>query len=100
MAKKLWSIFTHDMDCCIVTGQYGVERHHVYGKNKRNKAFCEKHGYMAPLIPRLHPNGANCEHSDFTKELDRKLKKQCQDNFLANHGTREEFYEIIGRFYD
>ncbi len=25
--KRLWSIFTDDMDCCMYTGRYGVERH-------------------------------------------------------------------------
>ena len=29
MAKKLWSIFTDDMDKCFMTGRYdGIERHH------------------------------------------------------------------------
>ena len=27
--KKLWSIFTDDMDTCIFTGSNVVERHHV-----------------------------------------------------------------------
>lgn len=31
MAKKLWSIFTEDMDHCYFTGSPEVERHHVFG---------------------------------------------------------------------
>lgn len=28
--KRLWSIFTEDMDSCMFTGAMPVERHHVF----------------------------------------------------------------------
>lgn len=30
MAKKLWSVFTDDMDHCYFTGSPYVERHHIF----------------------------------------------------------------------
>ena len=99
MAKKLWSIFTKDMNCCILTGCYGVERHHVFGNSKKRKALCEQYGYIAPLVPTLHPNGANCTWSDNIKRIDTTLKETCQKDFEEKHGTRKEFIELFGMGY-
>ena len=30
MAKRLWSVFTEDMDHCYFTGSPVVERHHIF----------------------------------------------------------------------
>ena len=36
MAKRLWSIFTDDMDKCIIThAMTGIERHHIFGGTDR-----------------------------------------------------------------
>ena len=39
MSKKLWSVFTDDMDHCYFTGASLVERHHIFGGNPN--ALCE-----------------------------------------------------------
>ena len=39
--KRLWSIFTDDMDHCMYTGQYGVERHHVFSHTSRERKLGE-----------------------------------------------------------
>ena len=62
--KKLWSIFTDDMDHCMYTGQYGVERHHVFSHTSRERKLCEKYGFIAPLAPSLHPNGVHMERKN------------------------------------
>ena len=37
--KKLWSIFTDDMNKCIVTSAMtSIERHHVFGGADRKKS--------------------------------------------------------------
>ena len=100
MAKKLWSIFTDNMDKCIVTGmETGIERHHCLPGFNRSK--CEQYGYIVPLHHSVHPNGASCSDKNW-KELDHWLKRKCQEHFIevAKHGTREDWYNIFGRFYD
>lgn len=100
MAKKLWSIFTDNMDKCIVTGaETNIERHHVFGGTDRKKS--EFYGYVVPLHASVHPNGARCTASNWM-ELDHWLKRKCQEHFIevAKCGSREEWYSLFGRFYD
>lgn len=48
MAKRLWSIFTDDMDKCIIThAMTGIERHHIFGGANRNRS--EHYGFVVPL---------------------------------------------------
>lgn len=35
--KRLWSVFTDDMDHCYFTGSAPVERHHIFGGNPNRK---------------------------------------------------------------
>lgn len=96
MAKRLWSIFTDNMDECIYTGSYIVERHHVFSRKGGGlKAVCEKYGFIAPLRPDLHPNGVHAGKD--AKKVDEELKKRCQMYFEEHYGTREEFIEIFGK---
>ena len=55
--KKLWSIFTEDMDHCMYTGAYGVDRHHIFSHTSKEIELSEDYGFIAPLRPDLHPNG-------------------------------------------
>lgn len=50
--KKLWSVFTKDMDHCYFTGSPYVERHHIFGKYNKEKS--EARGFIIPLRPELH----------------------------------------------
>ena len=93
--KRLWSIFTDDMDHCMFTGYAPVERHHVFGGSNRSNS--EKYGFIAPLRPDLHPNGAFRGQS--AELVDKELKQRCQRYFEEHHGTRKEFIDIFGRSY-
>ena len=98
--KKLWSIFTDDMNKCIVTSAMtSIERHHVFGGADRKKS--EKYGFVVPLHSSVHPNGAY-RTDDNWKELDHWLKRKCQEYFIevAKHGDRNAWYREFGRFYD
>ena len=90
MAKKLWSIFTKDMDFCMYTGRWGVERHHVFHHTSNEKKLSEKYGFIAPLRPDLHPNGVYRDHR-YADKIDADLKKRCHDYYIENIGTEEEF---------
>lgn len=92
--KKLWSVFTDDMDHCYFTGTAPVERHHIFGgSNKKNS---EKYGFTVPLRPDLHPNGVYADRSK-AKEIDLHLKQMAQKYFEEHYGTREEFRKIFGK---
>ena len=45
MSKKLWSVFTDDMDHCYFTGASPVERHHIFGGNP-NRKHSEEYGFV------------------------------------------------------
>lgn len=93
MAKRLWSVFTEDMDVCMFTGAYGVERHHIFSHTHQERMLCEKYGFIAPLRPDLHPNGVHA--SKEAQEVDIKLKQMAQEYFEAHIGTREEFIKLF-----
>lgn len=94
--KKLYSVFTDKMDACIFTGSYEVERHHIWGGTNRKNS--EKYGFVVPLRPDLHPNGARADIRH-AKQIDTHLKQKAQRYFEENCGTREEFMQIFGRNY-
>lgn len=96
--KRLWSIFTEDMDRCMVSGRTDhIERHHIFGGANRKRS--EKYGFIAPLTAELHPNGVIGQTKDL-RALDRKLKRLCQSYYLTYIGNRDEWYAEFGRFYD
>lgn len=95
MTKRLWSVLTDDMEHCIFTGSAPVERHHVFGGSNRKNS--EKYGFIAPLRPDLHPNGACAGR--WAKLVDAELKTRCQRYFEEHYGNREEFIDIFGKSY-
>lgn len=93
--KRLWSVFTDDMDHCYFTGVSPVERHHIFGGSR--KAASEKYGFIIPLRPDLHPNGAQAGKN--AAELDLKLKRMAQEYFEKEYGSRDDFRSIFGKSY-
>lgn len=87
--KRLWSIFTENMDHCMYTGKYGVERHHVFSHTASERKLCEKYGFVAPLSPELHPNGVHGGNG--ANEVDQDLRDRCREYYLQHYGTEEEF---------
>jgi len=97
MAKKLWSIFTDDMNHCYFTGSLEVERHHVFGAANRSRS--EVYGYVIPLHPTLHPNGAMFKITKENLKIDKYLKQRCQRDYEKKHGSREDFIKEFGESY-
>lgn len=79
----------------MFTGTAPVERHHVFGGSR--KKACEKYGFIAPLRPDLHPNGANAGKD--AKTIDTILKQRCQRYYEEHYGTREQFRKEFGKSY-
>lgn len=93
MAKRLYSAFTDDMDHCYFSGSNQVERHHIFGGAYRKKS--EARGYVMPLRPDLHPNGAYAGKD--AKQIDLHLKSLAQRHYEEHYGTREDFIKEFGK---
>ena len=81
MSKKLWSVFTDDMEHCYFTGTPYVHRHHIFYGSLRPKSE------NAPDSVHMNPNHG----------LDLRLKQMVQKHFEENCGTREDFRRIFGK---
>lgn len=95
MAKRLWSVFTDDMDHCYFTGYPGVERHHIFGSSRKEAS--EKRGFVIPLRPDLHPNGVMFDRRN--KDIDSRLKQMAQTYYEEHYGSRAEFIKEFGKSY-
>lgn len=97
MAKKLWSVFTDDMNHCYFTGSPCVERHHIFGVANRGRS--EERGFIIPLRPELHPNGAHFKNKGDLAKIDLLLKQMAQEFYEEHYGTRENFRKEFGKSY-
>lgn len=47
MSKRLWSVFTNDMEHCYFTGTPYCHRHHIFYGPYRSKS--EEYGFVIPM---------------------------------------------------
>ncbi len=73
----------------MYTGQYGVERHHIFHHSKSEHKLSEQYGFIAPLRPDLHPNGVH--RGKHAGQVDKDLRKRCREYYLQHYGTEEDF---------
>ena len=80
------SILQGDTRECYLTGATdGLHRHHIYFGTPNRKISEDWH------------NGA--EYGvHFNRDLDLKLKRECQEKYEETH-SREEFRKLIGKSY-
>ena len=81
------------MDHCHFTGSAQVERHHIFGGCNRKNS--EKYGFVIPLRPDLHPNGAHAGKN--AADVDMKIKQMAQRYFEEHYGNRDDFRKIFGK---
>jgi len=67
----------------------------VFGAANRKRS--EKYGFVVPLIPDLHTGNKGIHNGN--RELDLKLKRKCQEIWLANGHTKEEWHREFGKWY-
>ena len=72
-----------------------IHVHHVFGA--ANKAKSEKYGFIIPLRADWHDLADYGIH--FDRDFDLRIKRECQDYWLANYGTREEFINVFGKWW-
>ena len=93
--KRLWSVFTSDMEHCYYTGLPEPHRHHIFYGSRRN--LSEKYGFVIPLAPHLHVCGKCSVHEHPNTGLDLRLKQMAQRYFEENIGDREDFIQEFGK---
>lgn len=96
------SIFTDNLKRCFITGctegyhngkYHMIHVHHIFGAS--NKANSEKYHFLIPLRDDWHDLTGYGVHRNRT--LDLTLKLMCQDYFIENYGTMEDFVSIFGK---
>ena len=86
------SILQPDEKVCFITGStLNLDRHHVYHGPRR--AAAERHGCWIWLRHDIH-----MEIHDRNKELDKMIKRACQERFEELY-SHEEFMSIFGKSY-
>ena len=86
------SILQDEKVCYVSGSQYNLDCHHIYaGIGKRKIA--DREGCWVWLRHDIH-----MDLHDRNKELDYRLKRECQEKFEETH-TREEFRKLFGKSY-
>ena len=92
----MFSVLTDDLEHCYITGSRGVHIHHIF-PGRANRKLSEKHGFIVPLRPDWHNMSNYGVH--FNRELDLELKCKCQEWWLQNGRTEEEFRNVFGKWW-
>ena len=91
--KERFSLFTSDLEHCIICGKKKDNLHEVfYGKNRQNSI---KYNCILPLCLDHH-TGKNGIHSN--KKMDLYYKQLCQKK-LEENCNRDDFIKLFGRNY-
>lgn len=88
------SIMQDEKKCYLTGYTEGLHKHHIFGGP--NRRLSEIYGCWVYLIPALHNTSDKGVH--FNRELNLKLKRECQKRFEEIHG-HEKFMEVFGRNY-
>ena len=85
------SIMQTEKECFITGCTVNLDRHHVYAGSRRNAS--EAFGCWVWLRHDIH-----MELHDRNKELDKMLRRACQERFEEIY-SHEEFMEVFGKSY-
>lgn len=85
-----------ESNVCLVCGSPYIEIHHVFF-GTANRRLSDRYGYVVPLCPTHHREGAYSAHK--SRELDMEYKCMAQRHFEEHNGSREDFIRIFGRSY-
>lgn len=90
------SIFTENLDICVITGGKATDPHHIFGG--RFKTLSEKYGFILPLRHDWHTGTNYCIHKD--TQLSLKYKLLCEEYYInVLHKTREEWIGEFGKWW-
>ena len=90
------SIISNEPECLVCGTTLNLHRHHIFPGNGRRQ-LSEKYGCWCYLCARHHNMSNAGVH--FNKELDMKLRRQCQKAWETRYGSTEAFMRLFGRSY-
>ena len=90
------SIIQKNKECYVCKTTYNLHLHHIY-YGSANRKISDKNGFVVYLC-QYHHEGTYGVHGKNGKELNMKLKQECEKKYEENH-TKEEFISLIGRSF-
>lgn len=92
LERSRFSIFTDDLDTCIVCGRYASDMNEIFrGRNRRNSM---KWGLCIPMCRSCHSKLT--DNNELETKWKIKGQKKCMEYYKM---TEEEFIEIFGMNY-
>lgn len=90
------SILSNNKECYVCGYQGMLHRHHIFF-GTANRRISEKDGCWCYLCEVHHNLSRVGVH--FNRELDLKIKKECQQKWEEVNGNREQFIKRYGKSY-
>lgn len=91
LEKNRWSVFTDDLDICIMCGKPKEHLHEIFEGSNRKKSM--EYGFVLPLCNEDHRK----IHSN--RQISIYYKQLSQIYFESHYGSRNEFIEAFKRNY-
>lgn len=79
LERNRFSLFTDDLEHCIICGRSPVNKHEIFGG--RNRLNSIKYGLVIPLCTCEHHNQVECKGIHFDKKLRNEWHKKGQIKF-------------------
>lgn len=83
LERERKSLFTDDLDHCIICGRSPVNNHEIFGG--RNRLNSIKYKLVIPLCTCKHHDQVNCRGIHFDKKLRDKWHKKGQTKFIETY---------------
>lgn len=97
MERERFSLFTDDLDHCIICGKSPINKHEIFfGAKNRQKSI--QYGLVIPLCTAEHHNQVGCTGIHFDKALREKWQIKGQKKFQEVYPDLD-FLEIFGKNY-
>ena len=90
------SIMNNEKKCIVCSYTKDIHKHHIF-YGSANRKLSEKYGCWCYLCAVHHNMSKVGVH--FNRELDLKIKRECQQKWEETHGNREQFIKVFGKNY-
>lgn len=84
LERNRFSLFTDDLDHCIICGKSPVNKHEIFGGSANRKKSME-YGLVIPLCTREHHDQVNCRGIHFDKKLRDEWHIKGQLKFIESY---------------
>ena len=90
------SIMSNKYECYVCLYPYDLHRHHIFF-GFANRKLSERDGCWCYLCAVHHNMSRVGVH--FNRELDLKIKRECQEKWEETYGDRKKFIQRYGKSY-